>query len=227
VCKRDGSNPLPKTNLDSLATSGPWWSPEGQRIAFNSHTLEGAYDIYVIDLDGGPVRQLTTDPAWDTDPRWSRDGQWIYFDSDRSGRAEVWKIPAEGGEPIQVTTKGGWSVEESLDGEHLYYVKDDERTLWRRPIAGGEETLLLENVERPYWCLGERGVYVLDRDSKPPCVRLFDFQTLELTLVAELSEDAAVKRGGGHHISVSPGDEWLVYQTFTWEEDIKLVENFQ
>jgi hypothetical protein len=165
----------------------------------------------------------------DAAPRWSRDGRWIYFNSDRSGRYEIWKVPAEGGEAIQVTTNGGRTVEESLDRKYLYYTKERwEHTLWRRPIAGGEETLLLENVRWQHWDLGERGIYVLYADAKPlPCIRLFDFQSLESTTIAELSEDPQICVGGGHQFCVSPGDTWLVYDTVTTEADIKLVENFR
>jgi Tol biopolymer transport system component/serine/threonine protein kinase len=229
VCNSDGTNSIPITNLDSPDNSGPWWSPDGKRIAFTSMTQEGHYDIYVTDLDGGTARRLTTDPQLDSDPRFSRDGKWIYFQSARSGRNEIWKIPAEGGEAIQVTMNGGMRVEESLDREHLYYVKGQDRTLWRRPITGGGEVLVSDNVRPPDWCLGESGIYVLERDAKPlPCIRLFDSESLKPTTIVELSEDAATAMGSGHQISVSPGDAWLVYQaSSSSEQDIKLVENFR
>ena len=41
-------------------------------------------------------------------PSWSRDGKWIYFASDRSGEYQVWKMPAGGGEAVQLTRKGGY-----------------------------------------------------------------------------------------------------------------------
>jgi Tol biopolymer transport system component len=50
---------------------------------------------------------LTDDAGTDAIPSFSRDGAWIYFSSTRTGRPEIWKIPAEGGQLIQVTTNGG------------------------------------------------------------------------------------------------------------------------
>jgi hypothetical protein len=35
--------------------------------------------------------------------------RWIYFDSARTGEAQVWKISANGGAEIQVTRKGGFA----------------------------------------------------------------------------------------------------------------------
>ena len=77
----------------------PRWSPDGQRIAFNSNT-EGNLDIYVIRASGGKAVRLTTDSADEEAPSWSRDGNWVYFISNRTGRDEVWKVSAEGGEAI-------------------------------------------------------------------------------------------------------------------------------
>jgi hypothetical protein len=186
--------------------------------------VEGRYNIFVVASVGGPARQLTTNGG--ANPRWSGNGQWVYFHSSRSGRSEIWKIPAEGGEAIQVTTSGGSTVAESYDGKHLYYRKDD--ALWKRSIEDGDEILLLDNLRGCSWCLGERGVYVLNRKAKPlPCIQLFDDQSLELAIVAVLSEDAADTYGAGQQISVSPGDEWLVYQVSSHEADIMLVESFQ
>ena len=66
---------------------------------------------------------MTTDPANDGNPSWSRDGRWIYFDSARTGEQQVWKIPADGGDAIQVTRDGGFAPLESPDGKFIYYTK--------------------------------------------------------------------------------------------------------
>jgi len=53
------------------------------------------------------VRRVTTGDSDDVVPSWSRDGRWVYFVSNRSGENQVWKVPAEGGEAVQVTRKEG------------------------------------------------------------------------------------------------------------------------
>ena len=45
-------------------------TPDGTRIAFTSDR-DGDYDTYVMDADGGNVRQLTDDSGWDSQPAWS------------------------------------------------------------------------------------------------------------------------------------------------------------
>lgn len=43
-------------------------------------------------------------------PSWSRDGHWLYFASNRSGDDQVWRVPATGGEAVQVTKQGGFAA---------------------------------------------------------------------------------------------------------------------
>jgi hypothetical protein len=47
---------------------------------------------------------------------------------------------ARGGEPIQVTKKGGFAAFESPDGSALYYWKDNDYGIWKMPLPRGEET---------------------------------------------------------------------------------------
>jgi hypothetical protein len=67
---------------------------------------------------------LTTTPADDAVASWSRDGKSIYFASDRSGEWQVWKMPAEGGNAVPLTRRGGYVAFESPDGHSLYYSKN-------------------------------------------------------------------------------------------------------
>ena len=97
-------------------------------------------------------RRLTNDPADDFTPSWSHDGRWIYFASDRTGRTEVWKIPAAGGAAAQVTHGGGGGPVESADDEYLYYYKGSGHglspggPLFRMPARGGQEAQILPRV---------------------------------------------------------------------------------
>ena len=81
----------------------------------------GNWDLYVVGADGGTPRRLTQEPSEEGTGTWSRDGRSIYFQSDRTGRAETWKIPADGGTAVQVTRGGGGYAVESEDGRELYY----------------------------------------------------------------------------------------------------------
>jgi Tol biopolymer transport system component len=97
-------------------------------------------------------------PTVDTIPGWSADGKWIYFSSTRSGRSEIWKVPAAGGQAVQMTRKGGLMPRESPDGQFVYYRKD-EGGLWRMPVAGGDESQVVPSVYGRNYILDSRGIY--------------------------------------------------------------------
>lgn len=83
-------------------------SPDGQNIVFTLRKTDleanrGRTDLWLVDVDGKNLRQLTTHPAGDYNPQWSRDGASVFFLSTRSGSSQVWKISLRGGEAVQVT----------------------------------------------------------------------------------------------------------------------------
>ena len=79
---------------------------------------------------------------------WSRDGRWIYFVSNRTKEWQVWKMPVDGGQPVQVSKHGGYVAFESLDGKFVYFSKDLLlTTLWRVPVGGGEEIEVVRMVK--------------------------------------------------------------------------------
>ena len=56
----------------------PYWSPDGQVIAFASDA-GGEFDNFTVPVGGGEPRRLTSHPGIDICPTFSWDGKWIYF----------------------------------------------------------------------------------------------------------------------------------------------------
>jgi hypothetical protein len=80
-------------------------------------------------------------------PSWSRDGSKIYFLSDRTGRQEIWRVAANGGQPERITDNGGHNAWESVDGKTLFYTKGEWGTpLFTRPVAGGQERVVVDYI---------------------------------------------------------------------------------
>jgi hypothetical protein len=140
VSNRDGSDAFQLTNVGGAGT--PRWSPDSQSVTFDTRR-NGQGGIVTIKLQGGAPHLLVEDSHANVCPSWSRDGKWVYFASERSGdRYEVWKVPAQGGSPVQVTHQGGHAALESFDGKYIYYAKTStaEPEVWRIPVRGGPET---------------------------------------------------------------------------------------
>jgi len=74
-------------------------SPDGNRIVY---ALDG--QLFVVDRRRESPKALTAPGSSAWDPRWSNDGNSLYFVSDRSGKAQLWKLPVAGfGEAEQLT----------------------------------------------------------------------------------------------------------------------------
>lgn len=101
--------------LDPSLANDLWanWSPDGNRIVFQSDRIPQAgdsvnYNIFVIGVDGTGLTKLTTDLANDIQPAWSPDGTKIAFATDRdSGDYEVYVMGAAGTNPVRLTTMPG------------------------------------------------------------------------------------------------------------------------
>ena len=111
----------------------PAWSPDGSSIAFSS-SRTGNYEIFVVDVESGALKQLTRDIGDDRRPDWAPDGSRIVFQSMRpremadygGDTANLFVMNADGSGVEQIThhdggvTMASWSP----DGNYLAYLAD-------------------------------------------------------------------------------------------------------
>jgi TolB protein len=78
----------------------PAWSPTGEWIAFAGRAnRKDKMDIFLVDITGGQIRQLTHGEGSNEDPGWSPDGRLLAFSSTRSGRSQIFVMDADGSAP--------------------------------------------------------------------------------------------------------------------------------
>ena len=106
-------------------------SPDGQRVAFVVTTLCEERDqylsnIWMVAVDGGAPRRLTSGDKRDGAPRWSPDGTRLAFVSERQGqkRPQLYVMPLDGGESVRLTelAQGVADPVWSPDGRRLAFV---------------------------------------------------------------------------------------------------------
>jgi TolB protein len=105
--------------------SSPSFSPDGRMLALTLSRDTGNLDIHTLDLSTQVLRQLTTDAAIDTEATWAPDGRSIYFNSDRAGGPQVYRVGTEPGQrPTRITFEGIYNARPRLspDGKQLAVV---------------------------------------------------------------------------------------------------------
>ena len=131
------------------------WSPDGKTLAYCAER-GGNFDIYTIPVEGGEERRLTDAPGLDDGPDYSSDGQYIYFNSERTGWMQIWRMRTDGTAQEQVTNDdySNWFAHPSPDGKWLVFLSFDKHVkghppnkdvmLRLMPTAGGEPRVLVK-----------------------------------------------------------------------------------
>ena len=107
------------------------WSSDGRWIVFANQSAATARDLWALPMEGEkkPILVARTDFG-ESSARFSPDGRWIAYQSNESGRDEVYvqTFPGAGGR-AQISTGGGSSPQWQRDGKALFYLDVDNRVV--------------------------------------------------------------------------------------------------
>ena len=111
----------------------PAASPDGSQVVFSWRG-----DLWRAPAAGGEAVRLTTNPGDDLHAAFTPDGRTLVFESTREGTRNIWCMPAEGGQPRQLTfgdssvALGGVAMRS--DGTPIVFVDSSrEGDLYRSP----------------------------------------------------------------------------------------------
>ncbi len=126
------------------------WSPRGDALVHNGAEEEGASGLFLVDLETGKRRALTSAPAGargDVGPRFSPDGDWIAFERELGAeREEIGVVSVDGADLRLLTDEGGRvrGLDWSADGESVLFSsnRSGQFALWSVAAVGGEASRL-------------------------------------------------------------------------------------
>lgn len=128
VSDRDGrdqiysmaANGFNQRNLSNSSSHDhfPDISPGADKIVFSSFRNPPGENIYLMDLDGQTVQQLTTGTGQRTRPRWAPNGLIAFAYPSYTGNARIWTIRSDGSGLAAASSPG---PDESDDNGHDFY----------------------------------------------------------------------------------------------------------
>jgi hypothetical protein len=124
-------NLLLKTNGNKFPTS---WSPDGRRLLYHEIGPNKRSDLWVLAADRHEATVWLETEFDERNGQFSPDGQWVAYDSDESGRYEVYVRPfsqeaALGRGRWSVSTGGGERPRWRGDGRELFYLAPDRKLM--------------------------------------------------------------------------------------------------
>jgi Tol biopolymer transport system component len=133
-------------------------SADGRRLAWSQfRETSNVWTLPVPTGDSVPISRATevTSGAQTIETlAVSPDGGWLYYDSDRSGNSELYRMRLPGGSPEQLTNDpaGDYSPAVSPDGSELAFhsLRTGNRDIFVIPSSGGEAVQVTVSPEQDY-----------------------------------------------------------------------------
>ena len=156
-----------------------------------------ASDIFIIDVKGeeklklGQPIKITSGAGYNNQPSFLPDGQSILYTSIRDKQADIFRYDIRSRSTTQITRTPESEYSPTLmpDGKSISVVRveaDGTQRLWKFPLAGGEPSLILENIKPVGYHLWiddhTLALFIL---GKPNTLQLVDLQTAKAEFVID------------------------------------------
>lgn len=145
--------------------SNPRFSPDGQSIVVSRKNPDGKRDIVIYDNLGREIKTLTNDTKDDNHPVFSADGSAVFYDSFRTGIANIFRYDLRTGHETQVTNVLGGVFQPMIKPDGTLYVRaygSDMSSIYAlqttttgnvspvfvQPVAKDEENILQTSPEK-------------------------------------------------------------------------------
>jgi serine/threonine-protein kinase len=147
----DGSGPEERLSSSEYGQYPSSWSPDGQTLLFSELNANTRGDIWVLSLGDRTARPFVRTPFDESAAVFSPDGRWVSYQSNESGRDEIYVQPFPGpGGKWQISTEGGSVAVWARNGRELFYRQGDNLMVVHvktgSSLAFSKPTLLFEGL---------------------------------------------------------------------------------
>ena len=136
-------------------------SPDGSQLVISNHATDRSPGknsvIYTLPIKGGDPKQITQNSPsyWHG---WSPDGKYLIYTAQRNDKWNIWRIPAERGDEMQLTD-GDWlddGSEYSNDGKYIWFNSNRSGTMeiWRMKSDGSEPNQITDDPYQNWFAHG-------------------------------------------------------------------------
>ena len=148
------------------------WSADGRYLLYRSLDPKTSFDIWALSMSDRKSFPVVKTEHEERDAQFSPDGKWIAYQSNESGRFEIWVRPfpfpgadVKADERLQISTNGGSQVRWARNGSEIFYAGSMAGS-WRC-MSEPNRTGALSRRARPSRCSSRSG----RRSSAvaPPC----------------------------------------------------------
>src|SRR5205823_12416146 len=107
------------------------WSPDGRFLLFRSIDPQTGFDLWVLPVSGDKKSfPFLKTPFEERNGQFSPDGNWIAYQSNESGRFEIYVQPFPGpGGKFQISSNGGLQPRWNKNGKEIFYVSLDSKMM--------------------------------------------------------------------------------------------------
>src|SRR5215475_10243686 len=152
-----------ETFMNMESVGNPQISPDGKQIIFTRTWVDKVKDQYrsnlwIVDVDGSRVRELTSGARNDSSPVWSPDGKRVAFLSDRDGTNQLHVMWLDTREIAQLT-----HLEQAPSG--VKWSPDGSQIAFTSFVPDNDPILSIKLPERPRGAEWARPAVIVDRLS--------------------------------------------------------------
>jgi len=157
LAQHDGNDARKIASMPALQHE-PAWAPSGDALYFLSGPGGQAHDIYMVDIRGQSLEQLTVGKLYHFDVAVAIDGTLAFSSNRRNGNYDIWTRSRAGKERVLIAGADMESQPEwSSDGRSLYFtrIQGAVGNIWLAERGGKKVRQITAHT------LGARGVAVL------------------------------------------------------------------